>query len=168
MATVVKNIGQLLTGDINNPLSDADSIIIEDGKIKEVGKGLSEKDGDKVIDAMGAAVGPGLFDTHSHVTIGDYAHRQYAYDFIVGELHGHYLKMVEMTGSGASVLVGSGNGLRRNPLMRRIAENLFGLTLQIPAHMEEAAYGAALCALAAAGRVRSLSEAQRMIRYIGA
>ncbi|MBQ4416854.1 MAG: amidohydrolase family protein [Lachnospiraceae bacterium] len=94
MATVVKNIGQLLTGDINNPLSDADSIIIEDGKIKEVGKGLSEKDGDKVIDAMGAAVGPGLFDTHSHVTIGDYAHRQYAYDFIVGELHGGVTTMI--------------------------------------------------------------------------
>ena len=86
---------------------------------------------------------------------------------IVGELHGHYLKMVDMAGQKATVLVGSGNGLRRNPLMRQIAEGLFGLALQIPAHMEEAAYGAALCALAASGRVKNLGEAQRMIRYIG-
>ena len=86
---------------------------------------------------------------------------------ILDELHGHYARMVELTGSSATALVGSGNGLRRNPLMRRLAESMFGLSLRIPAHMEEAAYGAALCALSASGRVKSLREAQKMIRYIG-
>ena len=86
---------------------------------------------------------------------------------ILEELHGFYREMVRLTGRAASAMVGSGNGLRRNPLMRRLAEGLFGLSLQIPAHMEEAAYGAALCALAASGRVRSLRDAQAMIRYIG-
>lgn len=85
---------------------------------------------------------------------------------ILGELHDFYREMTAMTGRTAAVLVGSGNGLRRNPLMRRVAEDMYGLPLRIPAHMEEAAYGAALCAMAAAGRVRSLAEAQAMIRYI--
>lgn len=85
---------------------------------------------------------------------------------ILGELHEFYLTMTDMTGHRAATLVGSGNGLRRNPLMRQMAERMFGLELRIPAHMEEAAYGAALCAMAAAGRVSSLKEAQRMIRYL--
>jgi len=86
---------------------------------------------------------------------------------ILGELHECYRRMVDMTGKPAQALAGSGNGLRRNPLMRALAEDMFGLKLHIPAHMEEAAYGAALCALAASGRVKSLDDAQRMIRYIG-
>lgn len=85
---------------------------------------------------------------------------------ILGELHECYRQMIAMTGSAATVLVGSGNGLRRNPLMRRLAEAMYGLKLMIPAHMEEAAYGAALCALAASGRVKSLRDAQAMIRYL--
>ena len=84
---------------------------------------------------------------------------------ILGELYEEYARMREMTGARASVLVGSGNGLRRNPLMRRLAEDRFGLPLHIPAHREEAAYGAALAAMAAAGLAPSLAEAQKRIRY---
>lgn len=86
---------------------------------------------------------------------------------ILGELRVFYDQMTALAGRHAAALVGSGNGLRRNPLMRRMAESVFGMPLQIPAHMEEAAYGAALCALAASGRVKSLGEAQKMIQYIG-
>jgi len=85
---------------------------------------------------------------------------------ILGELNECYRGMIDMTGAPARFMVGSGNGLRKNPLMRRLAEEMFGLRLHIPAHMEEAAYGAALCALTASGRVKSLSDAQRMIRYL--
>lgn len=85
---------------------------------------------------------------------------------ILGELNECYRGMIDMTGKPARFMVGSGNGLRKNPLMRRLAEEMFGLKLHIPAHMEEAAYGAALCALMASGRVKSLSDAQRMIRYL--
>ena len=86
---------------------------------------------------------------------------------ILSELNGFCREMTALTGARPAALVGSGNGLRRNPLMRRLAEEMFGMPLQIPAHMEEAAYGAALCALWASGRVKSLRDAQRMIRYIG-
>jgi hypothetical protein len=45
------------------PLADAD-LVIEDGRIAEVGSGL---DGDDGIDCSGKALLPGLFDTHVHM-----------------------------------------------------------------------------------------------------
>lgn len=84
---------------------------------------------------------------------------------ILGELSESYDAMCAITGNSARRLVGSGNGLRRNPLMQSIAEQIFDLKLQIPAHLEEAAFGAALCAMAASGRKSSFAEAQRLIHY---
>ena len=89
-STIIKNIGMILSGDIEHPVLDGDTIVITDKKIAAVGNS-SVADGveaDKVIDAAGATVAPGFFDTHVHTTIGDYAHRQFASNFIEGELHG--------------------------------------------------------------------------------
>ena len=85
---------------------------------------------------------------------------------ILEELHDFYKQMCALSGKTAKNLVGSGNGLRRNRLMQRMAEEIFGMKLSIPAHEEEAAYGAALCAMAASGSVSSLADAQRMIAYL--
>ena len=85
---------------------------------------------------------------------------------ILEELDGYYAKMQKMSEKKASVLVGSGNGIRRNPLMRRLAEELFGMPMRIPAFQEEAAAGAALSALYAAGYASSLQEAQKKITYM--
>ena len=84
---------------------------------------------------------------------------------ILDELYGEYRQMCRLTGAQALALVGSGNGLRRNPLMRRMAGEMFGMPLRVPVHQEEAAFGAALCAMAAAGIAPSLREAQALIRY---
>lgn len=65
---------------------------------------------------------------------------------ILEELKEQYDKMCDMTGKKAKKLVGSGNGLRKNPLMQRLAEELFGMEMTIPVYEEEAACGAALCA----------------------
>ena len=65
---------------------------------------------------------------------------------ILGELHGQYEQMCQLTGKKATCLVGSGNGIRRNPLMRKLAEEMFGMPMDVPAYEEEAAYGAALSA----------------------
>jgi enamidase len=43
LKTLIKNIGLMVSGDIAKPLLDGDSIVIADGKIEAVGKGL---DGD--------------------------------------------------------------------------------------------------------------------------
>ena len=40
-------------------------------------------------------------------------------------------------------IVGSGNGVRKNPQLVAAAERKFGSKMKIPAHLEEAAYGAA-------------------------
>ena len=84
---------------------------------------------------------------------------------ILGELHDYYDRMCALSGGRAAALVGSGNGLRRNPLMRSLAQTLFGLPLRVPAWQEEAGCGAALVALAAAGCVPDLTRAQELIRY---
>ena len=57
-----------------------------------------------------------------------------------------YEVMERLTGRKASVLVGSGNGMRKNPLMQKAAGETFGMSVEIPAFTEEAACGAALCA----------------------
>lgn len=62
-----------------------------------------------------------------------------------------------------SVLVGSGNGVRNNPLLAGIIADSFGLPLRVPAHREEAAYGAALLAGVGAGVIADLDEAGRRI-----
>lgn len=40
---VLKNIGALISGNILRPLIEADSLIIEDGRIKEIGWNLEKK-----------------------------------------------------------------------------------------------------------------------------
>ena len=86
---------------------------------------------------------------------------------ILGELYEEYGTMRALTGRKATALVGSGNGFRRNPLMRALAEKLFELPLRVPVWQEEAACGAALVAMTAAGRVGSLRQAQAKIAYEG-
>ena len=63
---------------------------------------------------------------------------------ILGELHGMYSEMSSITGKHASHLVCSGNGMRKNALMRRLAGEMFGLKAELPPNTEEAACGAAL------------------------
>ena len=83
---------------------------------------------------------------------------------ILEELYEMYVQMCQVTGTKATKLVGSGNGIRKNKLMQELAEEIFGMPLAIPQYQEEAAYGAALYALAATGK-ESLSQAQNKIRY---
>ena len=89
-STIIKNIGTILSGDIDNPVLKGDTIVVTDGKIAAIGGAevASGSEAEKVIDAAGSTVTPGLFDTHVHTSLGDYAHRQFASNFIEGELHG--------------------------------------------------------------------------------
>lgn len=84
---------------------------------------------------------------------------------ILEELYEMYQEMVRRGGRKAVRLVGSGNGIRKNRLMRRMAEERFGLKLEIPVYKEEAACGAALMALVASKRAQSLGDVQALIRY---
>ncbi|HZK39698.1 MAG TPA: FGGY family carbohydrate kinase [Clostridia bacterium] len=64
-----------------------------------------------------------------------------------------------------SLLIGSGNGLRKNSALQQLFADKFELDLLIPTHSEEAAFGAALFALTAAGYKRSIFDAQKLIKY---
>jgi enamidase len=85
--TLVHNIGALLSGDLRQPVLDADSIVIRDGRIAAVGRGLDE-DADTVIDARGTTVMPGLIDSHVHPVFGDFTPRQRTIDFIDSGMNG--------------------------------------------------------------------------------
>ncbi len=68
-------------------------------------------------------------------------------------------------GSAKTQLVGSGNGLRENAVLRQCVVDEFGLSLRLPRHREEAAYGAAALAAVAAGLLPDLTTAGWLIRY---
>jgi enamidase len=93
MRTLITGIGTVVTGDVTRPLLDADSILVEDGRIAAVGRGLDGDTGaggslDRVIDAHGTTVIPGLIDSHAHPVFGDFTPRQRTIDFIESGLHG--------------------------------------------------------------------------------
>ncbi|HYK96564.1 MAG TPA: amidohydrolase family protein [Candidatus Dormibacteraeota bacterium] len=92
MRTLITNIGTIVTGDIDAPIADADSILVEDGRIAAVGRGLDPDAAGggaiQVIDARGTTAIPGLIDSHAHPVFGDYTPRQQQSNFIESGLHG--------------------------------------------------------------------------------
>jgi enamidase len=93
MRTLITGIGQVVSGDIETPLLDADSISIVDGTIESIGRAL-DSDADVVIDAKGTTVMPGLIDSHGHPVVGDFTPRQRTIDFIESSLHGGVTTMI--------------------------------------------------------------------------
>lgn len=92
MRTLITNIGTIATGDIDAPIADADSILIEDGRIAAIGRGLDADAGSggpaQIVDAKGTTAIPGLIDSHAHPVFGDFTPRQQAQNFIESGLHG--------------------------------------------------------------------------------
>ena len=87
---MIKNIGTLVSGNISNPVLNADAILIEGGLIQAVGKekSLDTKGVDQVMDIGGMTITPGLIDSHCHPVLGDFTPRQRMLDFIESSLHG--------------------------------------------------------------------------------
>jgi sugar (pentulose or hexulose) kinase len=63
-------------------------------------------------------------------------------------------------------IIGSGNGLRKNPLLVREISRRFARPVLLPAHQQEASYGAALLAGASTGLWPDLETAGRHIRLV--
>lgn len=70
---------------------------------------------------------------------------------IAGELHGFYSDMPASVREGKDILVGSGNAVRRNRLLRSALEERFGCPLTVSGCPEEAALGACICGMAGSG-----------------
>jgi len=93
---VIRNIGLLLSGDLAQPILDADTVVAIGDRIVAVGK---EKDVDTsrattTIDAKGTALAPGLVDSHVHPVCGDWTPRQNQLGWIDSYLHGGVTTMV--------------------------------------------------------------------------
>jgi enamidase len=84
---LIKNIGRLVTGKLESPLRQADSIFIQDGVVQAIGNGLSQP-ADQTIDANGITAIPGLIDSHSHPSIGEYTPAQNTLGWITNYMHG--------------------------------------------------------------------------------
>ena len=93
---VVRNIGMILSGKLEQPLLDGDCIVVAGEKIAAVGneKDLDTANATVVVDAKGANVSPGLIDSHVHPVIGDYTPRQHQLHWIDSCLHGGITCMI--------------------------------------------------------------------------
>jgi len=87
---LLKNIGTLVSGNIDEPILQADAIWIDEGVIKKVGnlQDMDENDAQMVLDCNGTTVTPGLMDSHCHTLLGDFTPRQNQIGFLESELHG--------------------------------------------------------------------------------
>ncbi len=93
---VVTNVGLLLSGALEAPILDADTIVAESGRIVAVGKqaDCDIQQARVMIDAHGCAVSPGLIDSHVHPVFGDWTPRQGQFGWIDSFLHGGVTTMV--------------------------------------------------------------------------
>jgi enamidase len=87
---VIRNIGLLLSGDMARPILDADTVVIEAGRILTVGRpaDCDLERADTIIDARGTTLAPGLIDSHVHPVVGDWTPRQNQIGWIDSTLHG--------------------------------------------------------------------------------
>src|ERR1700731_1196420 len=87
---VIRNIGLLLSGNLQTPILAADTIVSVDGIITAVGK---QQDcdidaADRLVDAKGTTLAPGLIDSHVHPVFGDWTPRQNQLGWIESTLNG--------------------------------------------------------------------------------
>ena len=87
---VIRNIGYILSGRMEEPVIEADCLIAIDGKIDSWGRAadMDCEDADTIIDAEGVTLAPGLIDSHVHPVVGDYTPRQQQLHWIDSTLHG--------------------------------------------------------------------------------
>jgi len=93
---VIRNIGLMLSGMLEQPILDADCLIAVDGRISAIGHGpLMDTDhATLTIDAMGCALSPGLIDRHVHPVVGDHTPRQKQLNWIDSTLNGGVTTMI--------------------------------------------------------------------------
>lgn len=93
---VIRNIGLMLTGRIEAPIAEGDCVVAIGGRIAGFGaeKDLDTEGATTLVDAAGAALAPGLIDSHVHPVAGDYTPRQQQLHWIDSSLHGGVTTMI--------------------------------------------------------------------------
>ena len=93
---VIRNIGLLLSGALEKPILDADTIVAENGRITAIGhaRDVDAEGATTIVDAHGTTVAPGLIDSHVHPVAGDWTPRQNQIGWIDSFLHGGVTTMI--------------------------------------------------------------------------
>lgn len=182
MRTLIRNLGQVATGDIDNPLADADQILIEDGRIAALGRDLDRgpaAGADMIVDALGTTAIPGLIDSHAHPVFGDFTPRQRTIDFIESGLHGGVTTVIsagevhlpgrpkDVVGLKALAIVAakSYENLRPAGVKVRAGAPILELGLEEHDFAEMAAAGVRLVGEIGLGSVRTGAQAAPMVAW---
>ena len=93
---VIRNIGLMLSGDIDKPILDFDTIVVSNGFITAIGqfKDCDTEHAKQIIDANQCAIAPGLIDSHTHPVFGDWTPRQSQLGWIDSCMHGGVTTMI--------------------------------------------------------------------------
>jgi len=96
-------------------------------------------------------------------------HNFTAANFIYGVLKGianELYSLYKQLNVDVDKIVGSGNAIRKNPLLRKIIEETFQMQLKIPINDEEAAFGAAIYGIVASKRFPDISSAVKSLVHL--
>ena len=93
---VIRNVGLMLSGDLDRPILDADTVVVRDGRIAAVGReaDCDTSTPDVLVDARGTTLAPGLIDSHVHPVFGDWTPRQGQLGWIDSTMHGGVTTMI--------------------------------------------------------------------------
>ncbi|MEQ8356114.1 MAG: amidohydrolase family protein [Kiloniellaceae bacterium] len=93
---VIRNIGLLLSGALEKPILDADTVVAVDGRIAEIGMAaeVDTSGAARTVDAKGTTLAPGLIDSHVHPVFGDWTPRQSQLNWIDSFLNGGVTTMI--------------------------------------------------------------------------
>ena len=178
---VVRNVGLMLSGALEAPILDADTVVAENGRIAAMGResDVDTAGADTVVDARGTTLCPGLIDSHVHPVAGDWTPRQSQLNWIDSSLNGGVTTMisageVHMPGRPRDIV-----GLKALAVSsQRIFENFRPNGVKVHAGapvieqgMEEqdfidlAAAGVKLLGEVGLGSVKAGEEAERMVGW---
>ena len=100
----------------------------------------------------------------NNISLENFSPQQLVAGFLEGsaaELYGFYKKMPLSIRKNMTAMVGSGNGIRENALLRNVFEHTFGYSMTLPQFAEEASVGATLCAAAGAAVYDDIFDAAK-------
>ena len=113
----------------------------------------------------GTRKNPDIKGSVSGITESNFTPAELTRGFLYGMANELYTLFESFCING-KVLVSSGNAVRKSLVLRQYLEELFGMKLYVPAHTEEASFGAAIFASVAAGIYKDTFEAaKQMIHY---
>lgn len=116
----------------------------------------------------GTRENPDLRGAFTGISAANFSPAQFTRSLLEGManiFHASYHEITALSGGPRSRLIGAGNGLRQNRLLVQIVSDAFGMPMSLPAHCEEAAFGAALVAAVGLGLLADQRAAAKLIRY---